>query len=71
MKAEEARQIAIDAVSKEIVTVIRIIEDEAKKGHTQVTINNLNQGVRAYLKDKGYDISEIFYDKYAQAIIKW
>jgi hypothetical protein len=72
MNAKNARALAKEAVIPEIAKITEEIDHEARKGHTQLVITGVSQGGRAYLKDEGYEITEINYESaFSQVVIKW
>lgn len=59
MKANEARELSIKAVSSEIKDIEREIIEATKLGENSVRIMATKSAVLAHFKDNGYEIEQI------------
>lgn len=72
MKAAEMDRItAKKATESEIIDIAERISNEAKQGHTTLSLNGVSQGAIAYLEDEGYEVSSFIFESYSSYTIKW
>jgi len=57
MKASDAKDLALKSVDKELKLIYKLIEDEAKKGNLNVSLDEKpSDSVIIFLRDAGYEV---------------
>ena len=71
MDAQTAREITQKYIHEQLQEVMGNVYDAAKRGLSEVNVDELNMAQREYLEDLGYRIEYMYYHTINKFKIKW